>query len=130
MKSANLEHVIVNNLKIVPGSPKKPLKFNSLVEAKISTSSKINSNLLRKLKTLTKKPVAVYEKSGNRSEKKILSVKYKKQGDTSFTLFFKFEGGLPVKRFVTGDDVSPGVSQILRVSCKCIGFDFHDVEVK
>ncbi|KFM19887.1 tRNA pseudouridine synthase Pus10 protein [Marine Group I thaumarchaeote SCGC AAA799-P11] len=130
VKSANLEHVTVNNLKIVPDSPKKPLKFNSLVEAKISTSSKIDSNLLRKLKTLTKKPIVVYEKSGKRSEKKILSVKYKKQGDTSFTLFFKFEGGLPVKRFVTGDDVSPGVSQILGVLCKCIGFDFHDVEVK
>ena len=128
--SAKLEHVQINNIKIVSDSPKKPLKFNSLVEAKISTSSKIDSKLLQKLKNLTKNPIAVYEKSGKRSEKKILSIKYKKHDDTSFTLFFKFEGGLPVKRFVSGDDVSPGISQTLGVSCKCGEFDFHDVEVK
>ena len=128
--SAKLDHIQLNNVKIVSDSPKKPLKFNSLVEAKISASSKINSKLLPKLKNLTKKPITVYEKSGKRSEKEILSIKYKKHDDMSFTLFFKFEGGLPVKRFVTGDDVSPGISQILGVSCKCVEFDFHDVEVK
>lgn len=130
IKSANLEHVKINNLNIVPDSPKKPLKFNSLVEAKISASAKIDSKLLQKLKTLTKTPIVVYEKSGKRSEKKLFSIKYKKHDDTSFTLFFKFEGGLPVKRFVTGDDVSPGISQTLGVSCKCLEFDFHDVAVK
>lgn len=128
--SSNLEHVKVRNLKIVLDSPKKPLKFNSVVEAKISTSSKIDSKLLQKLKNLTENPITVYEKSGKRSEKKILSIKYKKHNDTSFTLFFKFEGGLPVKRFVTGDDVSPGVSQTIGVSCQCVEFDFHDIEVK
>ncbi|WP_428326601.1 tRNA pseudouridine(54/55) synthase Pus10 [Nitrosopumilus sp.] len=128
--SANLEHVKVRNFKIVLNSPKKPLKFNSLVEAKISTSSKIDSKLLRKLKNLLKNPVVVYEKSGKRSEKRILSIKSKKYDDNSFTLFFKFEGGLPVKRFVTGDDVSPGMSQTLGMSCKCLEFDFHNVEVK
>ena len=128
--SAKLEHIQLSNIKIVSDSPKKPLKFNSLVEAKISTSSKIDSKLLQKLKILPKNPIAVYEKSGKRSEKKILSIKYKKHDDTSFTLFFKFEGGLPVKRFVSGDDVSPGITQTLGVSCKCGEFDFHDVEVK
>ena len=128
--ATNLEHVKINNLNIVLDSPKKPLKFNSLVEAKISSSSKIDSKLLKKLKTLTKNPIVVYEKSGKRSDKKLFSIKHKKHNDTSFTILFKFEGGLPVKRFVTGDDVSPGVSQILGVSCKCLEFDFHDVEVK
>ncbi|KAF6244830.1 tRNA pseudouridine(54/55) synthase Pus10 [Nitrosopumilus sp. b2] len=130
ISSANLKHVKVSNFKIVRESPKTPLKFNSLVEAKISASSKIDSKLLQKLKTLTENPVIVYEKSGKRTEKKIFSIKYKKQNDHLFTLFFKFEGGLPVKRFVAGDDVSPGISQILDISCKCLEFDFYDVEVK
>ncbi|AJM92956.1 tRNA pseudouridine(54/55) synthase Pus10 [Nitrosopumilus piranensis] len=130
ISSANLKHVKVSNFKIVRESPKTPLKFNSLVEAKISASLKIDSKLLQKLKTLTENPVIVYEKSGKRTEKKIFSIKYKKQNDHLFTLFFKFEGGLPVKRFVAGDDVSPGISQILDISCKCLEFDFYDVEVK
>ena len=128
--SAKLKHIQISNLKTVLDSPKKPLKFNSLVEAKISTSSKIESKLLQKLKNLTKTPITVYEKSGKRSEKKILSIKHKKHNDMSFTLFFKFEGGLPVKRFITGDDVSSGISQTLGISCKCLEFDFHNIEVK
>jgi len=45
-------------------------------------------------------------------------------------LFIKAEGGLPVKRFVNSDDVSPGISQILNTSCMCQEFDFLDIEVQ
>jgi len=130
VSSAKLTHIQISNLKIVSDSPKKPLKFNSLVEAKILTTTKINSNLLKKLKNLTNALVAVYEKSGKRTEKKILSIKYKKDNDTSFRIFFKFEGGLPVKRFISGDDVSPSVSQTLGVNCQCVEFDFHEIDVQ
>ncbi len=41
----------------------------------------------------------------------------------------KTEGGLPIKRFVHSDDVSPGISQILDISCMCQEFDFLDIEV-
>ena len=44
-------------------------------------------------------------------------------------MFIKAEGGLPVKRFVNSDDVSPGISQILNTSCMCQEFDFLDIEV-
>jgi len=47
-----------------------------------------------------------------------------------FTLMIKAEGGLPVKRFVSGDDVSPGISKILDIPCTCQEFDFFDIEVK
>ena len=42
---------------------------------------------------------------GKRSEKKIFSVKYRKNSNNTFTLFIKAEGGLPIKRFVNSDDV-------------------------
>jgi tRNA pseudouridine synthase 10 len=42
----------------------------------------------------------------------------------------KTEGGLPVRRFIDGDDVSPGISQILNTSYKCHEFDFIDIEVQ
>lgn len=119
----------VGNLKIVPESPKKPLKFSSSIKAKISTKDKIDSKSLKKLKDLQKQPIVVYEKSGKRSEKKIFSVKYKKNSSNDFTLFIKAEGGLPVKRFVNGDDVSSGISQILKTPCKCQEFDFLDIKV-
>jgi tRNA pseudouridine synthase 10 len=132
LKSTSIKSKFLNiiNLKIVRESPKKPLKFNSSIELKVSTEDKIDSKNLKKLKELQKRSVVVYEKSGKRSEKKIFSVKYRKNTSNTFTLFIKAEGGLPIKRFVNSDDVSPGISQILNISCMCQEFDFLDIEVQ
>ena len=131
LKLANLtfDFLKITNLKIIPESPKNPLKFNSSIELKISTEDKIDSKNLKKLKDLQKHPIVVYEKSGKRSEKKIFVVKYKKNSSNTFTLFIIAEGGFPVKRFVNSDDVSPGISQILNTSCICQEFDFLDIIV-
>ncbi len=130
LTSVMFDYLKIDNLKIIQESPKRPLKFNSSIEVKISTEDKIDSKNLKKLKDLQKSPVVVYEKSGKRSEKKVFSVKYRKNSSNAFTLFIKAEGGLPVKRFVTSDDVSPGISQILNTSCMCQEFDFLDIEVQ
>ena len=129
LTSVTFDFLKITNLKIVPESPKKPLKFNSSIELKISTEDAINSKNLKKLKDLQKYPIVVYEKSGKCSEKKIFAVKYKKNSKNIFTLFIIAEGGFPVKRFVNSDDVSPGISQILNTSCKCQNFDFLDIKV-
>ena len=72
----------------------------------------------------------VYEKSGKRSEKKIFNVKYKKNSKNLFTLIIKAEGGLPIKRFVIGDDITPGISTILDTLCECREFDFLEIEIQ
>ncbi len=128
--SVTFDFLKINNLKIIPESPKNPLKFNSSIEVKISTEDEIDSTNLKKLKDLKKRPIVVYEKSGKRSEKKVFSIKYRKKSRNTFTLFIQAEGGLPVKRFVNSDDVSPGISQILDTQCMCQEFDFLDIQVK
>ncbi|MDH3765842.1 MAG: tRNA pseudouridine(54/55) synthase Pus10 [Nitrosopumilus sp.] len=120
----------ITDLKIVHESPKKPLIFNSSIKMKISTDSQIKSKHLKKLIDFTKQPIVVYEKSGKRTEKKILAIKYKRISDYMLIIFIRAEGGLPVKRFVDGDDVSPGISQVLDTTCKCQEFDFLDIEVQ
>ena len=64
----------ITDLKIVHESPKKPLIFNSSIKMKISTDSEIKSKHLKKLIDFTKQPIVVYEKSGKRTEKKILAI--------------------------------------------------------
>ena len=130
LTSFNSNSVKIFNLKLINESPKNPLKFNSSIQLKLSTSSDINSKNLKKLKILEKHPILVHEKSGKRLEKKIFFIKFKKHSNNIFTLFMKFEGGLPVRRFVDGDDVIPGISQILETTCKCHEFDFKDIEVQ
>jgi len=85
---------------------------------------------MKNLRILLTAPVVVYEKSGKRSEKCISDLKYKKTSKNSFTLFIKAEGGLPVKRFVDGDDVTPGIRQIINDKCTCITFDFLEIDLK
>ena len=130
LSNFSIDSIKINNLKSVYESPKKPLKFNSVISVKISTESQIDSKSLKKLKDLTISPVIVYEKSGKRLEKKIFDVKFKKNSKNLFTLIIKAEGGLPIKRFVVGDDITPGISTILDTPCECREFDFLEIEIQ
>jgi len=130
LTNTQFDSVKIKNLKITQDSPKKPIKFISTIDAKISTKSDVDVENLKKLKDLKNHPLVVYDKSGKRSEKKVFSVKYKKNSNNSFTLVIRVEGGLPIKRFVIGDDVSPNLSGLLNTQCICSEFDFLEIEVK
>jgi tRNA pseudouridine synthase 10 len=126
-KKIKLNSIMIRDFKKIPESPKGPSKFTSTIDLQISTQNEIDSKLLKKLKDIVKKPIVVYEKSGKRSEKRISDLKYKKISKNSFLLTITAEGGLPVKRFVESDDVTPGIGQILKNPCSCVLFDFYDV---
>ncbi len=125
----DLDFLKLYNMNLVNESPKKPLEFNSRVSVKISTNSEICISDLKKLKDVTNNPVVVYDNFGKRSEKRVFDLTYVWNSKNMFTLMMKVEGGLPVKRFVSGDNVVPGVSTILGSVCTCKEFDFLDVEV-
>ena len=129
-KKITFDSVVMHNCKIISVPPISPIKFNSLIELKISSDNEIHSDALKNLKNILCHPVVVYEKSGKRSEKCIFDLKYAKTSKNSFTLFIKVEGGLPVKRFVDGDDVTPSVSQIIDDKCTCMTFDFLEIDLK
>jgi tRNA pseudouridine synthase 10 len=128
-KTLKMESVIVNNCKIISDIPKKPLTFISTIEMKILTENEIQTSSLKKLKKYLENPIIIYENSGKRSEKKIFNVKYKKNSKNKFTLIINAEGGLPIKRFVIGDNVVPGISQTIENNCKCDEFDFLGIKM-
>jgi tRNA pseudouridine synthase 10 len=96
---------------------------------KILTENEIQTSSLKKLKKYLENPIIIYENSGKRSEKKIFNVKYKKNSKNKFTLIINAEGGLPIKRFVIGDNVVPGISQTIENNCKCDEFDFLGIKM-
>ena len=124
----NLDSIKVNKLKIIEKSPTRPLSFYSSLKIKIKTSN-VDSKSLRNLKALKLQPIIVYEKSGKRSPKNIISVKYSKKSNNEFLVFLEAEGGFPVKRFVVGNDVSPNVSTLLNTVCRCENFDVLGVKI-
>ncbi len=128
-KTLKIDSVTINNCKIISNVPKKPMAFKSIIEMKIITENEIQKSSLKKLKKSLENPILIYENSGKRSEKKIFNAKYKKTSKNKFTLVINAEGGLPIKRFVIGDNVVPGVSQTIDNNCKCEEFDFIEIKM-
>ena len=124
------DSVEIKNLKIVNRTPSGLIKFLSTVKITISSENALDSKSLRKLKNLVMSPTIIYENSEKRTEKKIYSLKYSKKSDHEFILLLKAEGGLPIKRFISSENVSPGISQILQNKCICKEFDFLEIEIK
>ncbi len=128
-KNIKLDSLKIKNCKIINEVPKKPLPFISTIKMNINSENKVESESLKQLKILLKKPVVIYENNGKRSEKKILNSHFKKNSKKRFTLVIDVEGGFPIKRFVKGDNVVPGISQTIGTKCTCDEFDFLEVKI-
>ena len=128
-KKIALGKITVKNLKLINKTPTGPVQFTSKVKLCISCENRIEQTILLRLDTLEKNTIAVYEKSGRRTEKLIKNIQYKTDSENSFCLSMTAGGGLPLKRFVSGDDVFPNISDILENKCRCETFDFEAVKI-
>ena len=128
-KKINLEQISIFNLKIIEQIPKEPIQFKSKIDIQIVTDDKVNSSILKNLKLIKNSLIIVHEKTGRESKKTVYNLSYNKISSNSFRLDLTVDGGLPIKRFVEGNSVSPNVSQILDLQCKCKEFDFYDIEI-
>lgn len=126
-RKIKLDFIELYNCKIIDSFPILPIQFYSTIKIIISTDNRLNTSTLRKLKSSIHSPIIVYEDSGKRSEKYVTVLKCKKLSNFCFVLFIDAEGGLPIKRFVEGNNVNPSISQILNMTCNCVQFDFVNV---
>lgn len=84
---------------------------------------------LRRLRRLAAHPLMIRTKNGREAAKSITRLTYRrgrKEAD-SFVITADLDGGIPIKRLVTGDGVRPSISEVLGVQCECVLFDFEDV---
>lgn len=128
-KKINLGKITVLSLKKIDKIPTSPPHFVSTTRLFIIAEQPLQRHLLPKLLQLKNTKIAVYEKSGKRAEKKIYDIKYKADSENTFQLLLKIDGGVPLKRFVSGEDVFPNVSDILENKCRCETFDFEQVKI-
>ncbi len=119
----------IHNLKIIPKIPKEPIHFTSSIELSIFTKKKLNSKDLTSLKSLVKTPIVIYEKPNKRNQKSIYHVKFKKTSPKSFLFWITVDGGLPIKRFVEGNNIQPNIAQLISHKCECKKFDFHKINL-
>lgn len=124
------DKIEIHNLKIISNIPKGIIQFRSKIKLSIITEQNLKSHHLNPLKILNKTPIIIYEKPNKRIQKSIYSIKFLKSSPKSFSLWITVDGGLPIKRFVEGNNVQPNLSELLGNKCKCSEFDFQNIELR
>jgi tRNA pseudouridine synthase 10 len=124
-----LKELEIKNLKIISKIPKQVIPFRSKIELSILSEQNLNDTSLDNLKTIINSPITVYEKPSKRNQKLIYKIKFKKTSPKSFSFWITADGGLPIKRFVEGNNVFPNISELLGTNCKCKEYDILQVDL-
>ena len=85
---------------------------------------------LHGLRRLSGHAVNIETRRNTTVKKMIQSLRYRRSGPSSFVVRARVDGGMPIKRLVTGDGVWPNISDVIGVPCRCVRFDFEDVHVR
>lgn len=128
-KKIKADKIIIKSLKRISKIPAGPVQFVSRTKILVNTENPVSQNDLLRLDQLKKTTLAIYENSGKRAEKLIYDISYKKESDNSFYLYLKVDGGVPLKRLVSGENVFPNISDIISNNSKCETFDFEDIKL-
>ncbi|HII35801.1 MAG TPA: pseudouridine synthase [Nitrosopumilaceae archaeon] len=126
-KKIALDGIVIRNLKVIEKIPSNVIRFRSKVAMQVQTQNEIKSSQLRNLHKLEKQPIAIYENSGKKNQRNVSNIRYKKKSSNSFSILMKADGGVPLKRFADGVEVTPSLTSILENPCKCTVFDFYDI---
>ncbi len=101
--------------------------FKFKTRALIEAGQPLTEDEVRKLEKSMRNVVVKYRNNKGRIvDKTVYSVKASKRGK-KLTAEIKLDGGLPVKRLVSGEDVSPSFSDSIGVPLRCKRFDIMGV---
>jgi len=126
-KNISLDGVSILHLKQVSKIPNDQIKFKTDVLLNISTERELTPDALNVLESLKDMPISISENTSRNNQKRIYDIKIKKIDSRSFDILVELDGGIPLKRLVTGNNVEPNISMLLENSCKCTTFDFHKI---
>ena len=124
------DKIKIHTLKQIPKIPQGPILFLSKATLLITTENPITSENIAKLDSLNNHTIAIYEKSGKRSEKKIHSIRYTITSQNSFSLIMNLDGGIPLKHFVSGDNIFPNISDLISNKSQLEQFDFNEIHIR
>lgn len=119
--------VSISSGRVLPSKPVRLPAFRFVTKIKATARSKVNSQGLADLRRAFHGAAVKFERPHNRP---VMKTVYKASATAKGrTLFIEAEldGGLPVKRFVNGDLVSPSVSEVLKTEVGCRSFDIFRV---
>lgn len=126
-KKIKLEGISILHLRPISKIPTDQIKFRTDVLLEIAAEKDLTPATLNVLKSLKDIPISISENTSRRNQKRVYGIKIKKINPQLFTILVELDGGIPLKRFVTGNNVEPNISMLLENSCNCTKFDFHKI---
>ena len=121
-------HVVVSSGRILPSKPIRLPAFRFRTKIRATAASKVSVEGLAELKSRFKRAAVRFDRPNNRpTVKMVYGVSARARG-RALLIEAELDGGLPVKRFVSGELVSPSVSEVLKTEVDCRSFDICGVK--
>lgn len=128
IKNIDLGGVSILGLRTINKIPSDPVRFRTVVLMEIESEYEINPEQLENLSRLKDQQIILYENS-HRNKKRVYNVRFKPISSNSILIKMESDGGMPIKRLVTGNQVEPSISGLLETNCRCTRFDFNKITV-
>jgi len=126
-KKIVFDEITVEELRKIDHIPRGSIPFRSKITILVMAKKGISSNKLKKLKQFINIPITLTGTRRNHVKKTIHKLRYRKNSLQSFTIEIDTDGGLPIKRFVEGNNVIPNITERLNVQCFCKKFDINQI---
>jgi len=120
--------VAVSLGRVLPSRPTRLPTFRFRTEILGVASSKVGTEGLKELKKAFRGTEVRFERP---HEKPVTKMVYRASATSkgrTLTIDAELDGGLPVKRFVSGELVSPSISEVLKTEVRCRRFDICEVK--
>lgn len=120
--------VAVSSGKVLPSKPVKLPSFKFRTAIIATAASKVPAEGLAELRSRFRKTEVRFERPHNRPTSKTVYRADARAKGRTLQIDAELDGGLPVKRFVSGELVSPSVSEVLKTEVRCRTFDICAVK--
>ena len=119
--------VSVSAGKVLPAKPVRLPTFRFRTEILATASSKVSVEALAGLRSAFRRTTVRFERPHDRPAWKTVYRADATIRGRTLVIQAELDGGLPVKRFVSGELVSPSVSEVLKTEVRCRRFDICGV---
>jgi len=113
----------LSGLRALADRPAKLPSFVFMTRVFMKAPVKIAKDEVKKLGKIRGATITFDNGRGRVVHKKVYSIRRTKARGTRIISEIKMDGGLPIKRLVSGEDVSPSISELLKTPLECEGFD-------
>jgi tRNA pseudouridine synthase 10 len=115
--------VSVSAGRVLPAKPVRLPSFRFKTDILATASSKVEAEDLAGLRSAFSRTTVRFERPHDKPASKMVYAADATAKGRTLIIHAELDGGLPVKRFVSGELVSPSVSEVLKTEVRCRRFD-------